>query len=247
MAHIEEIKDYWNLRANGFSNAVEEEMITESYKEWKNFFAETIGNDHARVLDDGTGPGFFVAILSGMGHEVTAIDYSDQMVMQAKKRLEQLGLKANVLQMDAQKLKFPEESFDAIVSRAVLWNLDDPGKAYEEMKRVLKPGGKIIIDDGNMYLYHHDKEYAEKRRKMMEEREKLSANDGGLHEKHNTDQVDFSIIERIAEDLPMSFRRRPQWDFDQLIRLGFQDIHITTRGGSLPFHFRIVAVKGEEL
>lgn len=35
MAHIEEIKDYWNLRANGFSNAVEEEMITESYKEWK--------------------------------------------------------------------------------------------------------------------------------------------------------------------------------------------------------------------
>lgn len=247
MAHIEEIKDYWNLRANGFSNAVEEEMTTDSYDEWKNFFAETIGNNHVQVLDDGTGPGFFAVILAGMGHEVTAIDYSDQMVMQAKKRLEQLKLKADVLQMDAQNLKFPEESFDLIVSRAVLWNLDDPGKAYEEMYRVLKPGGKIIIDDGNMYLYHHDEEYAEKRRKMMEEHEKLSANDGGLHGKHNTDQVDFSIIERIAEDLPMSFKRRPQWDFDQLIRLGFQDIHVTTRGGSLPFHFQITAVKGEAL
>lgn len=247
MTYIEEIKDYWDLRANGFSNAVEEELVTESYKEWTDFFRNAIIKEHAEVLDDGTGPGFFAVILADLGHRVSAIDYSEQMVMQARNRLEQLGLEANILKMDAQNLEFQDHSFDVIVSRAVLWNLDNPGKAYAEMYRVLKPGGKIIIDDGNMYLYQHDEEYARQRQRMLEERRELSVDDGGLHRKYNTDNVDFSIIERIAENLPMSFQRRPQWDFEQLIRLGFTDIHVTTRGGSLPFHFRITAVKGEEL
>ena len=42
MQHIEEIKDYWNLRANGFSLAVEEELRTESGKEWEEIFRKTI-------------------------------------------------------------------------------------------------------------------------------------------------------------------------------------------------------------
>ena len=38
MQHIEEIKDYWNMRANGFSMAVEEELKTESGKKWEEIF-----------------------------------------------------------------------------------------------------------------------------------------------------------------------------------------------------------------
>ena len=55
MQHIEEIKDYWNLRANGFSLAVEEELRTESGKEWEEIFRKTITKEKAAVLDDGTG------------------------------------------------------------------------------------------------------------------------------------------------------------------------------------------------
>ena len=44
--------------------------------------------------------------------------------------------------------------------------------------------------------------------------------------------TDFSIIEKIAEDLPMSRRRRPQWDFEQLISLGFDDIHVKLHGNN---------------
>ena len=83
MGHMEEIKDYWNLRANGFSLAVEEELKTEVGVRWKKIFQEYIKKEHANVLDDGTGAGFFPVILSSLGHCVTAIDYSDEMVEQA--------------------------------------------------------------------------------------------------------------------------------------------------------------------
>ena len=101
---MEEIKDYWNLRANG-SLAVEEELKTEVGVRWKKIFQEYIKKEHANVLDDGTGAGFFPVILSSLGHCVTAIDYSDEMVEQAKKRFADHGLTVKVQQMDAQHLQ----------------------------------------------------------------------------------------------------------------------------------------------
>ncbi len=246
MSHINEIKDYWNLRARGFSMAVEEELSGGVRKRWENIFRKQFPEEGADILDDGTGAGFFPVMLTALGHRVTAIDYSDQMTEQAKKRFENLGISVRVLQMDAQKLQFPDESFDAVVSRNVLWNLDDPAKAYAEMMRVLRPGGKLIVEDGNMYLYHHDKEYAALHEKATAKFQADKKNDGGLHGKYNTDNVDFSIIEEIAKDLPMSYKRRPQWDFQTLIELGANDIHVTVQGGVLPMGFLIIAGKGGE-
>lgn len=243
MQYIEEIKDYWNLRANGFSDAVDEELEGKTAEKWEKLFHAVIVKEHADILDDGTGAGFFPVILERLGHHVTAIDYSDCMVAQAKKRFTALGMKTEVLQMDAQNLLFPEESFDAVVSRNVIWNLDDPIRAYKEMCRVLRPGGKLIISDGNMYLYHHDTEYAKVHEKFLQECRKNSVNEGSLHGKHNKDQVDFSIIEKIAENLPMSYERRPQWDFNQLLTMGFEDIRVMVQGTPLPQGFTIIAEK----
>ena len=108
MQHIEEIKDYWNMRANGFSMAVEEELKTESGKKWEEIFRNTITKENAEVLDDGTGAGFFPVILSRLGHKVTAIDYSDEMTAQAAKRFKEAGAEVLVRQMDAQNLETPE-------------------------------------------------------------------------------------------------------------------------------------------
>ena len=244
MPHIEEIRDYWNRRANGFALAVDAEMDAEGARAWAAFFRETFP-EPIEILDDGTGPGFFPAILAPMGHQVTAIDYSEGMVERARARFEALGLNVNVMRGDAQRLPFADECFDAVVSRNVLWNLDDPARAYGEIHRVLRPGGKVVIDDGNMYLYLHDADYAAARERAMAEMERRAEKQGGLHGQYNVDNVDFSIIERIAEDLPMSRTLRPQWDFEQLVRLGFDDIRVTIRGGELPMGFRITARKRE--
>lgn len=240
MNHIEEVQSYWNSRAKGFSMAVEEELSTETGREWSAFFREHLPDCRLDILDDGTGAGFFAVLLSRMGHNVTAIDYSDQMIRQAKERFEALGLPVTAMQMDAQALQFPDASFDAVVSRNVLWNLDAPDQAYREIERVLRPGGVAIIDDGNMYLHLHNPAYAAAREKALKQSTEKEAN---LHARHNTDGVDFSVIETIAQELPMSSTLRPAWDFDQLVGLGFSDIRVQIRGGDLPMGFRIVARK----
>ena len=240
--HLEEIKDYWNSRANGFALAVDEELETKEKERWEKIFRENLP-ENSRILDDGTGAGFFPVILASMGHKVTAIDYSDEMVEKAKERFTSLGLTVDVMQMDAQKLAFEDQSFDAVVTRDVLWNLDHPEKALSEITRVLKPGGTLILKDGNMYLYLHNEKYAEIHRQHVENVKQRELQDGGLHGKHNVDHVDFSIIEKIAEDLPMSFRERPQWDFNELVMLGFEEIKVQITGRDLPMGFLIIAKK----
>ena len=54
-------------------------------------------------------------------------------------------------QMDAQKLEFPEETFDAVITRNVTWNLEHPVKAYQEWYRVLKKDGVLRNCDANWY------------------------------------------------------------------------------------------------
>ena len=50
-----------------------------------------------------------------------------------------------------QSLEFADNSFDAVVSRNVFWNLEHADKAYEEAYRVLKKDGILILEDGNYY------------------------------------------------------------------------------------------------
>ena len=248
MDHLKEIKDYWDQRSHGFSDAINEELGSRLGEEYKERFKILFGDDPLDILDDGAGAGFFTMLLASLGHRVTAIDYSDGMVGYIKENTAKRGLAAEVYQMDAQDLKFEDESFDAVVQRNFIWNLDSPEEAYSEIYRVLKPGGIFFIDDGNMYLAAHDEEYAkeaEKRRAEFEAMRKKEDVTPGSHYKHNPENVDFSIIEKIAAEQPMSYRRRPQWDLDRMIRLGFRDMKVQIFGKDLPGRFLIAAKKPE--
>ena len=236
------VKDYWNLRAGGFSDAVEEEMVTASHKTWKDCFAREIGSGKT-VLDDGCGPGFFSAILAELHNDVTGIDYSEEMVEKARQRLQALALPGKIVRGDAHRLDFPAESFDAVVSRNVIWNLKEPEKAYGEIARVLRPGGTLIVNDGNCYLYLYDPRYKALYEEHVREISAKGKSDGGLHGRHNTDNVDFGIIEKLAYDLPLSKVERPKWDISTLIDLGFYDISVKISGNTLPMGFTVIARK----
>ncbi len=249
MDHLKEVQAYWDLRSHGFSDAINEEADSELGRQWKERFRALLGEEPLEILDDGAGAGFFSILLASLGHHVTSIDYSEKMVERLRENMASRGLAVSALQMDAQKLRFPDGSFDAVVQRNVLWNLDDPAAAYGEMQRVLRPGGLLLVYDGNHYLAGHDEEYAAESRRLREkrrlEREKREAAPGD-HYAHNPEQVDFTIIERIASEQPLSYVRRPQWDLDQLIRLGFFDLQVHIDGERLPGHFLITARRKAE-
>ena len=237
--HMEGIRDYWTKRASGYSETVTEQIAAGTYRHWLNIIEKHLGHEGpADILDVGTGPGFFPVILGRLGHRVTGIDCTEAMLEQARENCAGYGVDAEFSLMDAQSLDFPDGTFDLVISRNLVWNLDRPKDAYREWLRVLKPDWKLMVFDGNHYLYLYDWNYA-------------------AHAPEHSDikNVDPALMERIARDLPLSSERRPQWDVGALIELGAKTVKVDTDGRDslraegesgtiyLPFSFFICATK----
>lgn len=97
-------------------------------------------------LDIGCGPAFLVEQLKaavGEAGTVTGIDHSEGMVQAGSLRCPS----AKLLQASAEELPFPDCSFDLVTITQVLVYVSDPTKALSETKRVLKPGGRVLILD----------------------------------------------------------------------------------------------------
>ncbi|MGB9905704.1 MAG: class I SAM-dependent methyltransferase, partial [Desulfotomaculales bacterium] len=81
-------------------------------------------------------------------HKCTGVDISSEMLEIAKEKAQKLKKstgKVSFVYGDAEKLPFPDNSFDMVVNRHLFWTLPDPERALKEWQRVLKPGGKILI------------------------------------------------------------------------------------------------------
>ena len=109
---------------------------------WKRFFSNEFGDTKLKILDVGTGTGFLSISLAELGHEVVGIDLAEGMISTARKIANERGLDIDLVMGDAESLDFVDESFDAVVSRWVLWTLPHPEKAICEWMRVLRPGGR---------------------------------------------------------------------------------------------------------
>ena len=113
-----------------------------------------------KILDVGTGPGFFPVILARAGYAVTAVDYTPGMLKKAGENLKKYaGDRAGevtLLRMDAQDLSFADETFDVVLLRNLTWNLENPEQAYRKWYCVLKPGGILLNFDANWYGYLYD-------------------------------------------------------------------------------------------
>ena len=177
------------------------------------------------VLDIGTGPGFFAIIMASLGYNVTAVDYTEAMLQKARHNADICKMNINFRRMDAQNLKFEDNTFDLIVSRNLTWNLEKPDEAYREWYRVLAPGGRLINFDANWYLHLYD---AEKRKQYEQDRKNVL-------KRGFEDQVipkNYKIMEDIARNLPLSKEHRPQWDVQQLINIGFRKVIIEMEIGN---------------
>jgi|GEM_PF-1539817 len=97
-----------------------------------------------KVLDAGCGTGNLTLRLANQQRQVTAIDFSEGMVKTASAKTRQFD-NVTVTVGNVTHLDFPDESFDAVTSVNVLFNIEHPEMAIREMCRVLKPNGKLVI------------------------------------------------------------------------------------------------------
>ncbi|MBR6114183.1 MAG: class I SAM-dependent methyltransferase [Oscillospiraceae bacterium] len=222
-----DIISYWDRRAPTYTDVIMKNLEGEWDGVWADMLISRFpaGEPSAlRVLDVGTGPGFYAIILAERGYPVTAVDFSENMLAEARRNAGDLAGRIDFRQMDAQQLSFPDDSFDAVVTRNLTWNLTDPVRAYREWHRVLRPGGTLLIFDANWYAYLND---PEKKRSWDRDRENTRTEGVEDHDSY----ADSRTMEDISRSLPMTPRRRPQWDMVALLDLGFSVVSADTTVG----------------
>lgn len=115
-------------------------------------YESTAGQD---VLDVGCGQGIDLVEYARAGARVTGIDLTPAHVELARNHLAALGLTASVVNGDAEQLPFQDACFDFVSSNGVLHHTPDMPAALNEMRRVLRPGGRACIAVYNRRSFHY--------------------------------------------------------------------------------------------
>ena len=98
------------------------------------------------VLDVGVGTGLELPMFA-TGTRLVGVDLSEPMLRRAAARVRRMRLSDvdGLVVMDAMRLAFPDESFDAVIAPYVLTVVPDPAATLDELLRVVKPGGEIVL------------------------------------------------------------------------------------------------------
>ena len=113
--------------------------------------ADFVNSKHLRVLEVGCGLGTDGAQFAKAGANYTGIDLTQAAVDLAKKRFELFDLPGTFRVADAERLDFPDNSFDLVYSHGVLHHTPDTAGAIREIHRILRPGGRAVV-----MLYHRN-------------------------------------------------------------------------------------------
>ncbi len=222
---LEENREYWTGRAAGYSEVNKLELSTAQRLKWKDCLREELTRHfparplaELRVLEVGTGPGFFAILLRELGCQVTAVDLTPAMLDEAKENAGELAGEICFLEMNAEDLRFADGSFDAVISRNLTWNLPHPDRAYAEWARVLRPGGLLLNFDANWYAYLFDEDA-----QAAYDRDRANSAEQGVWDQNvEAEGENFDVMEDIARRVPLSGLRRPAWDLGRLAALGLR-------------------------
>jgi ubiquinone/menaquinone biosynthesis C-methylase UbiE len=109
--------------------------------------AGTVGWPYAKSLELGCGTGFFTLNLklAGVIDECHVTDLSPGMVEVAQRNARELGFEVEGRVADAERLPYEDDTFDIVIGHAVLHHIPDLDAAFDEILRVLKPGGRFVF------------------------------------------------------------------------------------------------------
>lgn len=212
---------YWSARVHDFGQVRKSELSDRLGQRWCAALEQLLPSGKLRILDAGTGTGYFSILLARRGHKMTGIDLTHAMIAEAKTQAETEGLPIRFEVMDAQALSFANESFDAVISRNLTWTLPDPETAYREWFRVLKKDGVLINFDAN---------YGKSVSTGMPQ--KTGPGDAAPYGHAGVTPEMMTENKEITLSMDISRENRPEWDLAALQRTGFSSFAANIHAGT---------------
>ncbi|MDN5319274.1 MAG: hypothetical protein PWR00_1237 [Thermovirga sp.] len=140
---FEKVVSYWDWRSKVY------DKTCSKHHQWQDVFLAPFEGKHPlTILEMGSGTGFLSIGFAKRGHEVIGVDISPKMISFARKEAAKQNVNTKFHLGNAERPPSFPILFDGIVCRNLLWTLPNPLKAIVVWKKLLKPGGRIVISDG---------------------------------------------------------------------------------------------------
>jgi len=143
-----ELASFWAKEATTYESQYRNAGIYPMQEIRNEYIWSLIGDEPRNHADIGCGPAFTLIPLLRKGWTITAIDISDEMIARARKNIEAAGLdpdKVSFSTGNIEALPYADGQFDSVICAGVIEYLREDTKALNELFRILKPGGTLVI------------------------------------------------------------------------------------------------------
>jgi phosphatidylethanolamine/phosphatidyl-N-methylethanolamine N-methyltransferase len=129
-------------RISPFYDLLEGMLERSSFTHWRRLLWERVEGENILEVGVGTGKNF---PFYPANVKVTAVDFSEEMLRRARERAGREGVRVDLRPGDVQDLEFQDSTFDCVAGTFVFCSVPDPIRGLEEVRRVLKHGGKLVL------------------------------------------------------------------------------------------------------
>jgi ubiquinone/menaquinone biosynthesis C-methylase UbiE len=150
---LEQVRRYWDDFAAEYDQAPDHGLLDSDIRAaWKDLLRTWLPSRPARVADLACGTGSLAVLAAELGHQVSGVDLSGEMVARARAKTAPFGSAVEVVQGDAGSPPLAAGEFDVVLARHILWTLPDPTAALRSWVELLRPGGRLVLVEGRWGL-----------------------------------------------------------------------------------------------
>lgn len=143
------VQQHWDRRAATFDDEPQHGIHTDEQRDrWLEVLAEWTGETPRQVLDVGCGTGVVSLLLAALGHDVTGVDVAPGMLAEARSKAAAAGQPIEFCRGDAESLPVADDAVELLAARHLVWTLPSPESALAEWRRVVEPGGRVLLIEG---------------------------------------------------------------------------------------------------
>lgn len=144
--------DFWDAEADDFDDQPDHGLRDPATRSaWADLMLAVLPPSPARVADLGCGTGSLSVLMAEAGHRVCGLDLSPAMVALAREKVAGAGVEVELAVGDAAVPPWRSGTFDVVLTRHVLWAMDDPDAALTRWIDLLGPQGRLVLIEGRWW------------------------------------------------------------------------------------------------